>query len=115
MANWQRSKEISVAYQDAVSSCDALAYHLLERSTGEADLPIKDKILVGLLPLALLAGCGEEKIASKAKSDDIHTVQVVTVQQENLQRTVNAVGTIRYRRETPLGFTTAGKVATVRF
>jgi len=78
-------------------------------------LPIKDKILVGLLPLALLAGCGEEKIASKAKSDDIHTVQVVTVQQENLQRTVNAVGTIRYRRETPLGFTTAGKVATVRF
>ncbi len=78
-------------------------------------MPIKDKILVGLLPLALLAGCGEEKIASKAKSDDIHTVQVVTVQQENLQRTVNAVGTIRYRRETPLGFTTAGKVATVRF
>lgn len=78
-------------------------------------MPIKDKILVGLLPLALLAGCGEDKIAPKAKSDDIHTVMVVTVQQENLQRTVNAVGTIRYRRETPLGFTTAGKVATVRF
>ena len=78
-------------------------------------MPIKDKILIGLLPLALLAGCGEEKITPKVKSDDIHTVQVVTVQQENLQRTVNAVGTIRYRRETPLGFTTAGKVATVRF
>lgn len=78
-------------------------------------MPLSDRILVGLLPLALLAACGEEKAATKAVSDEVHPVQVVTVQQENLQRVINAVGTVRYRRETPLGFTTAGKVATVRF
>lgn len=52
---------------------------------------------------------------TKAAVDEIHPVQVMTVQQDNLQRTLNAVGTVRYRRETPLGFTTAGKVASVRF
>jgi RND family efflux transporter MFP subunit len=93
----------------------AFAYHPLESDAGEANLPIKDKILVGLLPFLLLAACGEEKAATKAASDEIYPVQVVTVQQENLQRTINAVGTVRYLRETPLGFTTAGKVATVRF
>ena len=30
-------------------------------------------------------------------------------------QTISAVGTVRYRRETPLGFTTPGKVANVRF
>ncbi len=54
-------------------------------------------------------------MVTKTAADEIHPVQVVTVQQENLQRTINAVGTVRYRRETPLGFTTPGKVATVRF
>lgn len=82
---------------------------------GRAKLPKSTNLLAGLLPLALLAACGEEKAVIKAVSDETHPVQVVTVQQENLQRTINAVGTIRYRRETPLGFTTAGKVATVRF
>lgn len=78
-------------------------------------MPKSIKFLVGFLPLALLVSCGEEKVATKATGDDAHPVQVVTVRQENLQRTINAVGTVRYRRETPLGFTTAGKVATVRF
>lgn len=73
------------------------------------------KLLAGLLPLALLAACGGEQPTAKTAADEIHPVRVVTVQQENLQRTINAVGTVRYRRETPLGFTTAGKVATVRF
>ncbi len=79
------------------------------------DLPLSDRMLVGLLPLVLLAACGEAKVANKTTLDEVHPVQVVTVQQENMQRVINAVGTVRYRRETPLGFTTAGKVATVRF
>ncbi len=78
-------------------------------------MPKSSKLLAILLPLALLAACGEEKAVTKTAADQIHPVRVVTVQQENLQRTINAVGTVRYRRETPLGFTTAGKVATVRF
>jgi RND family efflux transporter MFP subunit len=86
-----------------------------ERCRGRAELARSSKLLAGLLPLALLAACGEEKAVIKIITDEIHPVRVVTVQQENLQRTINAVGTVRYRRETPLGFTTAGKVATVRF
>jgi membrane fusion protein (multidrug efflux system) len=68
-----------------------------------------------MIAATLLASCGDEKAAVKAPADEIYPVRVVTVQQENLQRIINAVGTVRYRRETPLGFTTAGKVATVRF
>lgn len=78
-------------------------------------MPKSTNLLAVVLPFALLAACGEEKAVPKTVSDEAHPVQVVTVQQENLQRMINAVGTIRYRRETPLGFTTAGKVATVRF
>ena len=72
-------------------------------------------MLVGLLPLIIVASCGESKVATKTAADEIHPVQVMTVQQENMLRTLSAVGTVRYRRETPLGFTTPGKVATVRF
>ncbi len=72
-------------------------------------------MLVGLLPLIIVASCGESKVVTKTAADEIHPVQVMTVQQENMLRTLSAVGTVRYRRETPLGFTTPGKVATVRF
>jgi RND family efflux transporter MFP subunit len=72
-------------------------------------------MLVGLLPLVIVASCGESKVATKTAADEIHPVQVMTVQQENMLRILSAVGTVRYRRETPLGFTTPGKVATVRF
>ncbi|MEP7348553.1 MAG: efflux RND transporter periplasmic adaptor subunit [Sphingorhabdus sp.] len=78
-------------------------------------MPISARIKVGLLPLVLVVGCGEDQTASKIAADEIHPVQVMKVQQENLLRTLNAVGTVRYRRETPLGFTSAGKVASVRF
>ncbi len=78
-------------------------------------MPKSTKLLTGLLPLLLLTACGEEKAVNRTAADEIHPVQVVTVQQENLQRTINAVGTVRFRRETPLGFTTPGKVKTVRF
>lgn len=78
-------------------------------------MPVAEKIIAGFLTLALLGACDGERVATKKASDEVHPVQTVTVQPENLQRTINAVGTVRYRRETPLGFTTAGKVAAVRF
>ena len=37
------------------------------------------------------------------------------MQESSLQRSIDAVGTIRYRRETPLGFTASGRVASVRY
>ncbi len=75
---------------------------------------LSQKAALALMPLALLAACGSDKDARKP-TDEVFPVQVITVQPENLMRTINAVGTVRYRREVPLGFTTAGKVATVRF
>lgn len=81
----------------------------------EFHLRVSAKYLVGLLPLALLCSCGEENVATKTASDEVYPVQVMRVQPENLLRTLNAVGTVRYRRETTLGFTSSGKVASVRF
>ncbi len=73
------------------------------------------RILAGLAPLALLVACGGDKAATKTAADEVFPVQVLRVQPENMLRTLNAVGTVRYRRETTLGFTSSGKVASVRF
>ena len=64
-----------------------------------------------------LAGCSseEEGKPTTASQEEAFPVQVIKVQESSLQRTIDAVGTIRYRRETPLGFTTSGRVASVRY
>lgn len=67
------------------------------------------------LALAPLAGCGNGKAEKSAPAEETFPVQTMAVQPGNMLRTLSAVGTVRYRRETPLGFTTAGKVASVRF
>jgi RND family efflux transporter MFP subunit len=63
----------------------------------------------------VLAACGNAKSEKMAKAEESFPVQTMTVQPSNMLRTLSVVGTVRYRRETPLGFTTAGKVASVRF
>jgi RND family efflux transporter MFP subunit len=62
-----------------------------------------------------LSACSGSKPEKAAVNDESFPVQTITVQQSNLQRTLSAVGTVRYRRETPLGFTSPGKVSSVRF
>jgi len=64
-----------------------------------------------------LAGCASEEAGkpTATSQDEAFPVQVSEVQETSLQRTIDAVGTIRYRRETPLGFTTSGRVASVRY
>lgn len=71
--------------------------------------------ITALLLAPLLYGCGAKEDDKAALSEEIFPVQVVAVQSGTLLQTISAVGTVRYRRETPLGFTTAGKVAIVRF
>ena len=73
------------------------------------------KLFTGLLLLIPLAGCGDGANNSQTVAQNVQPVQVFTIEKQSLQREINAVGTVRYRRETPLGFTTAGKVAVVRF
>jgi RND family efflux transporter MFP subunit len=71
--------------------------------------------IAAFLLSTILHGCGEKEADKAAHSEEVFPVQVMTVQPGNMLQTISAVGTVRYRRETPLGFTTPGKVATVRF
>jgi RND family efflux transporter MFP subunit len=72
-------------------------------------------IILGLATALPLAGCGKNSDEKAKVSEEIFPVQVISVQPGAMVRTLSAVGSVRYRRETPLGFTSAGKVATVRF
>ncbi len=78
-------------------------------------MPVSSKFLLGVSLLIALAGCSDSARDSKVPSKAALPVEIFTVGAQSLQREINAVGTVRYRRETPLGFTTAGKVAFVRF
>jgi RND family efflux transporter MFP subunit len=69
-------------------------------------------ILVGPV---LLAGCSPAEPEAKAKSDDPVSAAVTVVQPASENETITAAGTVRLRRETALGFTTAGKVASIRY
>jgi RND family efflux transporter MFP subunit len=73
------------------------------------------RIIFAALSFAALSACGAQESKKAAPAEEIFPVQTITVQTGNMVRTLNVVGTVRYRRETPLGFTTSGKVATVRF
>lgn len=72
--------------------------------------------LLAMTTMALsLSACGQSTEKKAAPVEETFPVQTVTVQTGNMVRTLSVVGTVRYRRETPLGFTTPGKVATVRY
>lgn len=71
-------------------------------------------MMAACLAMLPLAGCGSSD-KEKAHQEEVFPVQTITVEPGNMMRTLNAVGSVRYRRETPLGFTTSGKVSTVRF
>ncbi|WP_420606149.1 efflux RND transporter periplasmic adaptor subunit [Novosphingopyxis sp.] len=68
-----------------------------------------------LAAFAAIGGCAGDAPEDAPKSDEIVAVRVIVAQPASENRSVGAVGTVRYRRETPLGFTTAGRVANVRF
>jgi RND family efflux transporter MFP subunit len=78
-------------------------------------MPVLRNIILAVVAASIFAGCSGGKPVVKTATDDIIPVQVVSVQHSSAIRMISAVGTVRYRRETPLGFTTAGKVARVRF
>jgi RND family efflux transporter MFP subunit len=71
-------------------------------------------LALGCVALSLTA-CGDKKATKAVVAEESFPVQTIIVQPGNMVRTLSAVGTVRYRRETPLGFTTSGKVASVRY
>lgn len=79
--------------------------------------------LYGALILALVAGSslalsacsGGAEEAAPVAADKIYPVTIAVVRPASTSALITAAGTVRYRYETPLGFTTAGKIASIRF
>ena len=65
--------------------------------------------------LVLLSGCGVREPEAKPQSTDAIPVAVSIVQPASENELIVSAGTVRLRRETSLGFTTGGQVASVRF
>ena len=71
-------------------------------------------LLVSMAPLMLIA-CGEAEVAEKPTQREAVPAAVTNVQPASDNEIITAAGTVRLRRETELGFTTSGKVASVRY
>ena len=69
-------------------------------------------ILTGLV---FLTGCSASEPKSKPSSNDPIPAAVAVVQPVGDKEMLTAAGTVRLRRETALGFTTSGQVASVRY
>ncbi|WP_417620503.1 efflux RND transporter periplasmic adaptor subunit [Parasphingorhabdus sp.] len=65
--------------------------------------------------LVVLAGCSAGKPDENTKSTDLIPAAVTTVQPASENEIISAAGTVRLRRETALGFTTGGQVASVSY
>jgi len=76
---------------------------------GEGRLPVSLKFLTGRVLLSSLVGCSDSASESKVAPKAALPVEIFTVENQSAEREINAVGTVRYRRETPLGFTTQAR------
>ncbi len=76
--------------------------------------PLTLSLIVGT-SLALSACSGEKDEAAPATADKVYPVTIAVVEPASTSALITAAGTVRYRYETPLGFTTAGKIASIRF
>jgi RND family efflux transporter MFP subunit len=70
--------------------------------------------------LLLLSACGlgnesQEPDTEATKSETIYPVEISTVIAGDNKDIISSVGTLRFRRETSLGFTTSGKVSNVQY
>lgn len=79
------------------------------------DMTLGRTIVSILGGLVLLTGCGVSEPRAKPSSTDPIPAHVTMVQPASNSETLTAAGTVRLRRETSLGFTTGGKVASVRY
>lgn len=68
-----------------------------------------------LMATALLWGCSGTDTEEQPKARNPIPAATITVHSASQNETITAAGTVRLRRETALGFTTSGKVASVRY
>jgi RND family efflux transporter MFP subunit len=71
--------------------------------------------LIASSSLALAACSGGSDAAGPVSADKVYPVTIAVVQPASTSALISAAGTVRYRYETPLGFTSAGKIASIRF
>lgn len=71
--------------------------------------------LLGCGALVLAACSNQADEAKPVASDRVYPVTIAVVRPAATSATISGAGTVRYRFETPLGFTTAGKIAAIRF
>jgi len=76
--------------------------------------PLTLSLIVGA-SLALSACSGGKDEPAPVAADKVYPVTIAQVQPASTSALITAAGTVRYRYETPLGFTTAGKIASIRF
>jgi len=63
-----------------------------------------------------LVGCSNADTQNKqSAADTIYPVTLAVARPAATSALITAAGTVRYRYETPLGFTSAGKIASIRF
>jgi len=79
------------------------------------DMTLGRTIISILTGLVILTGCSAGEPKSKPDPNDPIPAAVAVVQPAGENELLTAAGTVRLRRETALGFTTSGKVASVRY
>lgn len=82
--------------------------------TGRSQKYFSQKSLV-LVATAVLLGCSGTEAEEKPKARDAVPAATIIAHSASQNETLTAAGTVRLRRETELGFTTAGQVASVRY
>ena len=70
---------------------------------------------LALIATAMLFGCSGTDAEEKPTARDAVPAATIIAQSASQNETLTAAGTVRLRRETELGFTTAGQVASVRY
>lgn len=71
--------------------------------------------LLSCLAMAVTACSGGDTDQKPKSEETVYPVTIAVVQPAATSQTITAAGTVRYRYETPLGFTSAGKIASIRF
>ena len=79
------------------------------------DMTLGRTIISILTGLVFLTGCSSSESKSRPDPDEPIPAAVSVVQPSGENEILTAAGTVRLRRETALGFTTPGKVASVRY
>ncbi len=82
--------------------------------TGRSRKYLSQKSLALLATISLI-GCSGTEAEEKPKDRDPIPAATITVQAASQNETITAAGTVRLRRETELGFTTSGQVASVSY